>query len=192
VGEGTYRFLKWTAICMAVVWAGWMLYDSLVAERAPGDYEYLAANNMFEDGEYERALESYDAALQANPDHLHALRGKARTLVQLGRYDEALALFDVAIAREPEFAGTYANRGICYDRMGRYEKALADYTHALQLDTEIAEGPHWLVRLLRNEPEKPPTIADRAGYLRQQLALPESQRVLRVPEEDQKQRPYKM
>jgi len=192
VGEGKYRFLKWTAIGMTVLWAGWMLYDSFVAERAPGDYEYLAANNMFEDGEYERALESYDAALQANPDHLHALRGKARTLLQLGRYDEALASFDVAIARDPDFAGAYANRGICYDRMGRYEKALADYTRALQLDAEIAEGPHWLVRLLRNEPEKPPTIADRANYLRQQLALPESQRVLRMPEEDEKQRPYKM
>jgi len=191
VGEGMYRFLKWTAICIALAWLGWMIYESLVAERAPGDYAYLAANNLFEDALYDRALETYDEALGENPDHIHALRGKARTLVQLGRYPEALKAFDEAIAREPDFAGTYANRGICYDRMGRYEQALADYTRALQLDAEVAEGPHWLTRLLRNQPERPPTIADRADYLRGQLALPESERLLRMPEVDEQQRPYK-
>ena len=62
--------------------------------------------------------------------------------------------------------------------------------HALELDPELAEGPSWLTRFLRNQADAPPTIADRARYLRAELAKPESERVLRVPEHDAQQRPY--
>lgn len=187
-----YQLLKYTAIGLALAWLGWSVYDSFFAQRNPGDLAYHAANNFFEDGDYERALAEYDRALQVNPDNVHALRGRARSLMQLGRNDEALAAFDSAIAGEPGFAGAYANRGILNDRMGRYEKAIADYEKALALDPELAEGPHWLTRFLRLQPDKPPTIDARARYLRQQLAKPESERVLRMPEEDAKQRPYKL
>ena len=87
-------------------------------------------------------------------------------------------------------AATYANRGILLDTMGRHEEALADYTTALEIDREAAKGPHWLTRFLRNQPEAPPTIADRAAYLRAELAKPEGERLLRVPELDAQQRPY--
>jgi hypothetical protein len=62
---------------------------------------------------------------------------------------------------------------------------------ALDLDPTIADGPHWLTRFLRNQAEAPPTIADRAAYLRAELAKPEGERVLLMPEVDSQQRPYK-
>jgi tetratricopeptide (TPR) repeat protein len=175
---------------LGAAWVGWTIYESFVVGRAPGDTAYLQANTLFKDGAYERALEQYDTALTEAPDHLHALRGKARALMQLERYPEAERVYDEAIAREPEFAATYANRGILHDRTGRYEQAIADYEKALALDAELAEGPHWLTRFLRNQPEKPPGIADRAAYLRAELAKPEDQRVLSVPELDAEQRSY--
>jgi hypothetical protein len=49
-----------------------------------------------------------------------------------------------------------------------------------------------LTRFLRNQAERPPTIADRAAYLRAELAKPEGERRLRVPEVDARQRPYKL
>ncbi|NJN45226.1 MAG: hypothetical protein HC808_00540 [Candidatus Competibacteraceae bacterium] len=55
----------------------------------------------------------------------------------------------------------------------------------------MGEGPGWLTRFLRNQPEKPPSISDRARYLKEQLGLPESQRLLSVPTVDEAQRPYK-
>jgi tetratricopeptide (TPR) repeat protein len=186
-----YRFLKYTAIVMVAAWLGWSAYDGLIRERAPGDNAYEAANRWFEDGNYEQALKEYDAALSQAPAHIYALRGKARTLMQLGRDAEALKVFDEAIARAPDFGATYANRGILHDRMGRFRDALADYEHALKLNPELADGPNWLTRFLRNQPDAPPTIADRARYLREQLAKPVSERVLRVPEIDAQQRPYK-
>jgi len=191
VSKGLYRFLVWTATVMAVAWIGWSIYDSMLSDRQPGDMAYLEANTLFEDGEYERALEKYDEALAILPDHIHALRGRARSLMQLGQSAQALAAFNTAVALEPEFAATYANRGILHDRMGRYEKAIEDYERAIALDAETAEGPHWLTRFLRNQPEKPPGIAERAAYLRKELAKPESERLLRIPEVDAEQRTYK-
>jgi len=185
------RVLKLVAIAMVVSFVGWALYDKLVVGNAPGDLAYHDANTLFEDGFYERAAEGYREALAEAPDHIHALRGLARSLHQTGRHDDALALYDQAITREPGFAGSYANRGILLDTMGRHEEALADYTVALDLDPSIADGPHWLTRFLRNQAEAPPTIADRAAYLRAELAKPEGERVLLMEEADRQQRPYK-
>ncbi|WP_455206674.1 tetratricopeptide repeat protein [Kaarinaea lacus] len=190
--ESFYKFLKYTAITLTIAWVGWSIYDSFMADVNPGDSAHLAADKFFEDGNYERALQEYELALQEVPGHIHALRGKARSLMQLNRYDEALQVFNIAIAQEPQFAGTYANRGILYDRMGQYQKAIEDYEHALALNSELAEGPNWLTRFLRLQPERPPTIADRAQYLKQELEKPESERILKVPEDDQQQRPYKL
>ena len=186
-----YRFLVWTAILLTLAWVGWSLYDSMIGPRNPGDMAYLEANKLFEDGAYQRALDKYAEALNVNPDHIFALRGRARSLMQLGRPEQALAAFDAAISLAPDFGATYANRGILYDRMGRYEKAIEDYTRALELDQELAKGPHWLVRFLRNQPQKPPGIAERAAYLREELAKPENERLLKVPEMDAEQRSYR-
>lgn len=186
-----YQFLKATAIVITLGWVGWAIYDSFFQDSQPGERSYHAANKMFEDGQYERALQAYDEALQIHPDDIHALRGRARSLMQMGRYEDALAAFNRAIEWKPEFAGTYANRGILYDRMGKYKKAIADYEKAVQLDVDVAGGPNWLTRFLRLQPEKPPTVADRARYLREQLAKPESERLLRMPEMDGAQRSYK-
>jgi tetratricopeptide (TPR) repeat protein len=191
VDKGLHQFLKWTAIVLTMAWIGWSIYDSMIEPRNPGDFAYLEANTLFEDGEYQRALAKYDEALKADGNHIHALRGRARSLMQLGQSAQALAAFNTAIALEPEFGATYANRGVLHDRMGRYQQAIDDYEHALKLDPELAEGPHWLTRFLRNQPEKPPGIAERAAYLRGELAKPENERLLRVPEIDAQQRSYK-
>ncbi len=186
-----YKFLKWTAIAMVCGWVGWSIYDSFFREHTPGDFEFKRAEQMFADNQYRRALKKYESALKENPDHIYAMRGRARALLQLNRMDEALAQYERVIAAQPDLGANYANRGILFDRMGRYEKAIADYEKALELDPELDEGPHWLTRFLRNQPDKPPTIGDRARYLRAELAKPPEQRVLRVPEIDEQQRTYK-
>jgi tetratricopeptide (TPR) repeat protein len=189
--EGIFKFLKYVAIVLVLGWIGWTVFDSFFLERIPGNTAYQEGDIFFQDGEYEEALRKYEIALEAQPDAPHYVRAKARTLMQLGRNDEALQWFNQAVELRPFFGGTYANRGILLDRMGEYEKAVADYEKAIQLDETVAEGPHWLIRFLRNQPEPPPTVADRLAYLKQEMAKPESERVLRVPEEDEKQRTYK-
>ena len=132
--KGLYRFLVVTAIVLTLAWIGWSYYDSKIAPRNPGDPAYLAANKLFEDGDYQRALDKYDEALNETPNHIHAMRGRARSRMQLGQSTRALAEFNTAIALEPDFGPTYANRGILHDRQGRYGKAIADYERALELE----------------------------------------------------------
>ena len=151
-----------------------------------------AAFRYLEDGHYQDALNTYQSLLKQNPGNTYALRGKAQALLQLGKFDEALMAYDEAIYRQPDMGVTYANRGILKDRMGDYEGALADYRKALELEPQVADGPGFMTRFLRNQAEKPPTVADRANYLEEQLAKPESQRLLQVPEQDDAQRSYKM
>ena len=189
--KGLYQFLKWTAIVLTLAWVGWSFYDSMIGPRSPGDLAYLEGNNLFEDGEYARALAKYDEALSDDGNHLHALHGRALSLMQLGQSPQSLTAFNTVISLDPEFGAAYANRGVLHDRMGRYQQAIEDYERALALDPELAEGPHWLTRFLRNQPQKPPDIAERAVYLQQELAKPESERLLRILEIDAEQRSYK-
>ena len=190
--DRAYRVLMITAISLTVAWIGWWIYDSVIVEETLGDSSYLAGNSYFEDSRYSEALREYQAALAINPEHIHAKRGEARSLMQLERDQDALTLFDELIQQQPNFAATYANRGILHDRMGNYKAAIQDYQMALRLDPELADGPHWLTRFMRNQARRPPTIADRARYLQEQLNKPEAERVLSLPEEDKKQRPYEL
>lgn len=189
--DTVHRVLKLVAITMVVLWVGWTVADTFFVERVPGNTAYQEGNIHFEDGEYGAALERYESALAADPEAAHYVRAKARALMQLGRHDQSLAWFNRAVEMQPFFGGTYANRGILHDRMGRYRSAVADYEKALELDQSVAEGPHWLTRFLRNQPEAPPTVADRLAYLKQELAKPQGERLLRVPEIDAQQRTYK-
>lgn len=189
--ESVHKVLKYAAIALVVAWVGWTIVDTFFIERIPGNTAFQEGDIFFEDGEYERALEKYEQALSEQPEAPHYARAKARTLMQLGRNEQALTWFDQAVELQPFFGGTYANRGILYDRMGEYQKAVADYEKALNLDEEVGEGPHWLIRFLRNQPEPPPTVADRLAYLKQELAKPEDERLLRIPNLDDQQRTYK-
>jgi tetratricopeptide (TPR) repeat protein len=168
------------------------LYDGAFKEKLDGESHYHAANKYFEDGMFGDALISYRKAFTENPQLIHANRGIARSLMMLERYEEALSIFNKVIEQEPEFSASYANRGILYDRMQNYTAAIADYEKAVQLDPEIAEGPSWITRFLRNQAEKPPTILDRMKYLQAEMSKPEDQRVLQLPKKDEEQRPYKL
>ena len=169
-----------------------VFYWRTEAEKNPGDYNVRKGNYRLEDGQNEEALKEFSEALEKNPNHAMARLGLAVTYMQMGRDREAMQEFNLVIEHNPELAPAYANRGILYDQRGEHRKALADYRKAIELDEEILEGPGWLWRFMRNIDEKPPTIKDRAAYLEAELAKPEGERLLRVPEVDEKQRMYKI
>ena len=124
------------------------------------------------------------------------------SLIGLERYDEAedllthaiVFLLDTLVEDDPTGTGAlsaaYANRGILRDRQGRYEEALADYVEAVKIDYDLAEGPGWVAHLLYYD-KTPSSVLTRAKYIYQQLQLPEDERLMRVPEQDELQRMYK-
>lgn len=188
----TYKTLVRIAIGITLVWIGWSIYDGVLEESVPGAHSVQAAARHLEDGGNEDALREYESLLKDNPKNVYAMRGKAQALMQMGKSKLALNIYNRAIGIEPDFGVTYANRGILHDRTGNHKGALADYEMALKLAPETAEGPGLMTRFLHKQPKKPPTILERANYLREQFAKPEPERLFRIPEQDAKQRPYKM
>jgi len=170
---------------------GFYYYKYSVLETTPGQNRYRLGNKYLEDGKHEEALQIFNEVLVEHRKYKEAHLAKAITLLQMKRFDESRESFNRAIGLDNQYAQAYANRGILNDHVGQHEAALHDYRKALKLNPELAEGPGWFWRFLRNIPDPPPTIADRADYLEEELKKPESERLIRVPELDSKQRMYK-
>lgn len=190
------------AVAVLVVCSVLAIAKPYLFDAPPGDYQTRQGDILLGDGHWDEAIERFDAALAVSPGHRGALMGKAIALLQGGRNDAAEAQFGALIAElqgslaaddvtgRGVLAGAYANRGILRDREGHYEAALADYRQALAIDAEAVEGPGLMHRILYGN-TRPSTVRERAAYLERQLALPENQRLLHVPELDALQRMYK-
>lgn len=153
-----------------------------------------AAHRAFKDGDYRPALQAFVEAEAVRADDANAIFGQALALMQLDRGEAALAAFSRALLSAGNAdirAYLLANRGILHDRKLRYREALEDYDQALKLNPKVAEGPGAMLRFVHNQAERPPSIADRARYLRQELTKPEHARLLSLPEQDARQYPYK-
>ncbi len=174
----------------------------VIGNRVPGDHAVREGDLRLSDRRFEAAIAAFDRALAEAPLHRGALLGKAAALIGLERHGEAESLLTDTIARldatlapdDPTgrgaLAAAYANRGILRDRQGRHAEALDDYLRSIRADRELAEGPGWIERLLHYS-EAPSSVLDRARYLHGELQKPESERVLRRPEADARQRMYK-
>ena len=193
------RFIILMAIVTLVsplIWIGWEYLTP-----PPGDYETRQGDIDLSSGEFEAAIVDFDAALVVEPGHYGAMMGRAIALLQLGRLDEAeAALRDMidflagaersdSLTERGALAAAHANLGILLDRQGRYEEALVSYDRALRVDAEAVEGPGVTYQILHDP--QPATVANRAAYLAEQLALPEDQRLLTVPELDDRQRMFR-
>lgn len=176
-------------------------YDFFTA-AAPGDYYVRKGDIRLGEGKYDEALENFDLALDESPDHRGAVMGRAVVFTQTERYNEAIAEYEHLIrfledtldaddrTGKGTLAAAYANLGIVHDRQGNYQAALDSYIEALKTDEGAVSGPDVVHKILYGSTDVS-SVRKRAQYLYEQLKLPESQRVLRIPEIDDKQRMYK-
>lgn len=195
------RFIIYMGVATVAMFTVWAVVGGYF-DRPPGDYYTEKGDINLSDGHYDAALEDFNKALQEAPNHRGALMGRALVFIFRKDYDQATAELTYLIGYleknlEPNdhtgraaLAAAYANRGIIHDRQGQYREALADYVQSLKIDSGAVEGPDWIDKLLYGNPH-PSTVRDRARYLYEQLQLPEAQRVMRIPELDAEQRPYK-
>ena len=177
------RFILYMGILTVAGFSFWMGWRYLTPTQ-PGDFETRHGGQLLSDGQYEEAIERFDAALEVNPDHRGALQGRATAYLQLERYGEAEGEFTYLIeflesTLEPDDAtgrgvlySAYANRANIKDRQARYEEALEDYIKAIEIDPELADGPGIVDHILYYD-RKPSTVLLRANYLYEQLQLPE-------------------
>ncbi|KAF9110640.1 hypothetical protein BGX27_006061 [Mortierella sp. AM989] len=91
-------------------------------------------------GEYNLALQSYDAAIDKDPSNYLSYFKRAATYLTLGRNNQALADFTTILKLKPDFGQALLQRGKIYSKSGEFTKAKEDlelYYKSNQGDAEI-------------------------------------------------------
>jgi tetratricopeptide (TPR) repeat protein len=84
-------------------------------------------------GRPEEALQSYEKALEINPDFLTVLNNRGAVLHRLGRHAEAMQSYDRVLAIDPDYADAHNNRGALLRDLGRLDEARESCARAIKL-----------------------------------------------------------
>lgn len=117
----------------------------------------------YEEGQFERALEKYDAAALERPQDAKVQYDRGLALHKLGRHEEARGAFERAKELDHHGALTgriHYNLGNVAYAAGRREDALAEYRRALLADPKDEQARHNLEVVLKNLPPKSPPEPD--------------------------------
>jgi tetratricopeptide (TPR) repeat protein/uncharacterized membrane protein len=95
---------------------------------------------LCESEQWEKALETFDKALNKNPEYDDALYNRGIVLGILGRYDKALDSFDRSLQLQPDNASTWHNRGNTLGNLHRYEEALDSFDRVIQIKPKYDEA----------------------------------------------------
>ena len=96
------------------------------------------AYELCEDGNYVRALEYYDIALDIEPDNLNVMVDKGVTLQNLGRFNEALQMYEKALSIEAENLDALINKGSVLHILKKYSESISCYDAVLDHDKRNA------------------------------------------------------
>jgi len=91
---------------------------------------YYAALDLFADGEHEKAIAEYRAAIAADPTYTEAMHGLARACQDLERYDEAIEISERIAQLDPEDVLAHTSLSILYQKKGMVPEAEAEANKA--------------------------------------------------------------
>lgn len=120
-------------------------------------------------GKPEKALESFERAVELDPKGATGYLGRANALNTLGRWERSIADYNRAIDLDPDLANAYVNRGIAYAQLGEAKKAIADYEKALELKPKIDNSPTFIKRLFSNDPNTDKGVRKHLEALKKQV-----------------------
>ncbi len=89
---------------------------------------------FFEQGNFGKALESFERCLRNHPQDGNILLLQARSLSGLERFEEALNIFEHLITFNPDNAEFYSEKGVILFKKGKSEEALKALDRALELE----------------------------------------------------------
>lgn len=95
---------------------------------------HVANGQLWEStGKPDKAMESYQRALEIDPNHVKALASIARLNYQNGEYSVAAETFQKALAQSPNDAKLYNELGLTLHKLGRTDMAITVMQRALTL-----------------------------------------------------------
>ena len=86
--------------------------------------------------EYDRALKSYNEAIDLNSQEPRFYFNKGNIYYEQGNYEKAIEQFNRSIELNPNVEKAYYNRGRALCAFGRFEKSIVDYTRSIELNPD--------------------------------------------------------
>ncbi|MDR2133672.1 MAG: tetratricopeptide repeat protein, partial [Treponema sp.] len=99
---------------------------------------FLAGEQFYRKGEYDRAIAEYDRALDLRADYAEAYTGRGNAYRKKGDAGRAIDDYSRALRFKPDLPELYNYRGYVYAERGDTAKAIEDYSRALQLKNDYA------------------------------------------------------
>ena len=117
-----------------------LLRSKGVVERPkPQENPYYSQGvREFEEGKYDKAIESFDKAIQQDPNFEDAYHYRGQAYYKLDRYPNAIIDYNKVLQLDPQNAEAYHHRGQAYSISGNYDQAIVDFSKAIGLKPDFA------------------------------------------------------
>jgi tetratricopeptide (TPR) repeat protein len=110
------------------------------------------ANGYFISGDFEKAVASYDKALEMEPNHIDLLNNKGKALGMMGRFDDAISCFDKSLAINASNPESSTLKAIALSRgLNRNREAIAIFDQVLQANSSYFDAWIGMGMALANE-----------------------------------------
>ncbi|WP_405198783.1 tetratricopeptide repeat protein [Christiangramia sp. LLG6405-1] len=116
-----------------------------------GEIASLVARIYINQEQYDKAIESIDAAKAANPNDVDLLLSEANMYYQMGEKEKAISILEEAGNMDKSNPGVYNNIGLMYAEIENTDKAVESYKTALEIDSEYNEARINMVAAMLSE-----------------------------------------
>ena len=91
-------------------------------------------------GKFTEAIQTFDKAIQLNPEHPEAYNNRGIVFGDIGQLDQAVNNYDKAIQLKPDYLEAWFNRGNALKELIQPKQAVTCYTKAIQLKLDYVEA----------------------------------------------------
>ncbi|MFH0863117.1 MAG: AAA family ATPase [Candidatus Altiarchaeota archaeon] len=116
-----------------------MSYDDYGELSLEHEYHNLA-NDYYKIGEFDKAIEHYNKALELRPDLLETYFNRGLAYTRKGLYDKAMEDLNKVIELNPNLAEAFYTRGLVHEYKLEYDLAILDYNKALEVDPKYSKA----------------------------------------------------
>jgi tetratricopeptide (TPR) repeat protein len=135
-----YRVVRRNAAYVALAGLSFLLVRAAAGAITAEEFYHRAVASA-DKGDYDRAIQDYDADIKLNPKHAEAFHGRGLAYFDSGEdrgavkgLDQAIQDYSQAIALNPQYADAYNDRGVAYADKGDFGRAIGDFDHAIALN----------------------------------------------------------
>ena len=135
---------------VAMIWGIWTSADN------DGLDKLMAAGvEAMNAGRFGRALESFNAIIEGDPEFAEGWNKRATLYYLMGRYDDSIADVERTLALEPRHFGALSGMGLIYTELDDAPAALTWFEQAIEVNPHmpgITLRAEFLRKMLKGEP----------------------------------------